>query len=61
MSNSGIDRISDLAIESPKIYKARKFTCKSLRGTGIQSGIRIIYAYYEEEDMIEFAEIYYKY
>jgi len=26
----------------------------------VQSGIRIIYAYHEEEDMIEFIEIYYK-
>jgi len=35
------------------------FSCKSLKGKGVRSGIRIIYAYYEEEDIIEFIEIYY--
>lgn len=58
--NSGIVRMSDLGIDNPKIYKAKKFTCKSLKGEGARSGIRIIYAYYEEEDIIEFIEIYYK-
>jgi len=58
--NSGIVRMSDLGIDNPKIYKAKKFTCKALKGKGVVSGIRIIYAYYEEEDIIEFIEIYYK-
>ena len=60
ISNSGIVRISDLSIESPKIYKVRKFACRSLKGSGVKSGIRIIYAYYEEEDIIEFIEIFFK-
>ena len=60
IDNSGVFRISNLTIENPKIYKVKKFTCKSLRGTGVKSGIRIIYAYYEEEDIIEFIEIFYK-
>lgn len=58
--NSGIVRISDLDIDNPKIYKAKKFACKALKGEGVASGIRIIYAYHEEEDIIEFIEIYYK-
>ena len=58
--NKGIVKISDLGIDSPTIYKAKKFACRSLRGTGSRSGIRIIYAYFEEEDKIEFIEIYYK-
>jgi len=53
-------RISDLGIKHPKIYKARKFACKALRGKGAASGIRIIYAYYEQDDIIKFIEIYYK-
>jgi len=53
-------QISELGIHSPKIYKAKKFACKALKGKGVQSGIRIIYAYHEEEDRIEFIEIYYK-
>jgi hypothetical protein len=49
-----------LLIESPKIYKAKKFACRSLKGKGVQSGIRVIYAYFEEKDKIELIEIYYK-
>lgn len=60
IDNRGVLRISDLGIEEPSIYKARKFTCKSLKGKGAASGIRVIYAYYEEEDIIELIEIYYK-
>jgi mRNA-degrading endonuclease YafQ of YafQ-DinJ toxin-antitoxin module len=60
IDNLGVFRIPNLAIDNPKIYKARKFTCKSIKGTGVKSGIRIIYAYYEEEDIIEFIEIFYK-
>jgi hypothetical protein len=60
VDNSGVVRISNLAIDNPKIYKVRKFACRALKGSGIQSGIRIIYAYYEAEDIIEFIEIYYK-
>lgn len=60
IDNRGVVRISDLGIEHPRVYKARKFPCKALKGKGAASGIRIIYAYYEEEDVIEFIEIYYK-
>jgi len=60
VDNSGVVRISNLAIDEPKIYKARKFACRSLKGTGGRSRIRIIYAYYEEEDIIEFIEIFFK-
>ena len=37
ISNSGIVRISDLSIESPKVYKVRKFACRSLKVTGGKS------------------------
>jgi len=60
IDNKGVVRISDLGIEYPKIYKARKFACKALKGKGAASGIRVIYAYYEQADVIEFIEIYYK-
>ena len=60
IDNKGVVQISNLGIDYPQIYKARKFACKSLKGTGSRSGIRIIYAYYEKEDVIEFIEIYYK-
>jgi len=60
IDSNAIFPISDLGIRSPKIYKAKKFACKSLKGKGAQSGIRVIYAYHEEEDRVEFFEIYYK-
>jgi len=60
VDNKGCVRISGLGISYPEIYKARKFACRSLKGKGAASGIRIIYAYYSKEDAIEFIEIYYK-
>ena len=60
IEKKNIVRISNLNIDSPKIYKARRFACKSLKGKGARSGMRIIYAYYEEDDIIEFIEIYHK-
>lgn len=60
VDNKGVVHISGLGIESPKIYKAKKFACKALKGRGGMSGIRIIYAYYETNDVIEFIEIYFK-
>lgn len=58
--NKGILQVPGLDIKSPKIFKVKKFTCQSLKGKGVQSGIRLIYAYFEEEDKIELIEIYYK-
>ena len=56
----GIFKLTGLKIDYPKIYKATKFACKSLKGKGSKSGIRVIYAYYEDMDKIELIEIYYK-
>ena len=58
--NDGIKQIKGLKQEYPEIFKAKKFACKSLKGKGAKSGIRIIYAYFEQEDTIEFIEIYFK-
>jgi hypothetical protein len=60
IDNKGVVHISGLGIKIPKIYKAKKFACKALKGRGGMSGIRIIYAYYEKEDVVEFIEIYFK-
>jgi hypothetical protein len=58
----GLYRIAGLGIAEPKIYKAKRFSCRSLRG-GSNSGIRVIYAYTEKEndrDKLILIEIYYK-
>jgi len=60
IDNGGIFQISDLHFQNPKIFKAKKFACRSLKGKGVQSGIRVIYAYFEVEDKIVLIEIYYK-
>jgi hypothetical protein len=60
IDSKGIFPISDLGITYLKIYKAKKFACRALKGKGVQSGIRVIYAHNEEEDKIEFVEIYFK-
>ena len=58
--NQGIKQISNLGIAEPKIYKVRKFASKSLKGKGVQSGIRVVYSYFEDKNKIELIEIYYK-
>jgi hypothetical protein len=60
IDNKGVFQVPNLKIKGPKIYKAKKFACRSLKGKGVQSGIRVIYAHFEEKDKIELIEIYYK-
>jgi hypothetical protein len=60
IDNKGIEQVPGLGFQSPRIYKGRKFACRALKGKGAQSGIRVIYAYFEEIDGIELIEIYYK-
>jgi len=60
IDNKGIFQVPVLKIEIPKIYKAKKVACRSLKGRGVRSGIMVIYAYFEEQDKIELIEIYYK-
>lgn len=60
IDNGGIFQIPGLQIASPKVYKAKKFASRSLKGKGAHSGIRVIYAYFEEKDRVELIEIYYK-
>lgn len=60
VDNHGVFPINNLGIESPQIYKAKKFACKALKGKGAKSGLRIIYAYTPESDEVYFIEIYSK-
>lgn len=59
IDNQSVFRVPGLKIET-QIYKGKKFACKSLPGKGVMSGIRVIYAYFEEENKVVFVEIYYK-
>jgi hypothetical protein len=60
VDNHGIVPLEGIKIQNPKIFKVLKFACKSLKGKGVHSGIRLTYAYFSMEDRIEFIEIYYK-
>lgn len=52
-------RISDLGIESC-VIKIKKIACRSLKGRGVNSGLRLIYAYFPEHQKIVFIELYHK-
>jgi hypothetical protein len=49
-----------LGFDFPPVFKAKKFACRSLKGRGVMSGIRVIYAYYSESDKVELIQIYFK-
>jgi len=52
--------IPNFCTEELKICKLKKFACKALKGCGVKSGIRIVYAFYPETKLVEFIEIYFK-
>lgn len=52
-------RIDGLGIETC-VIKVKKIACKSLKGRGVNSGLRLIYAYFEIEQRIVFVELYHK-
>jgi mRNA-degrading endonuclease RelE of RelBE toxin-antitoxin system len=58
--NKGMVQIPGLPFSEPKMFKAKKFACRSLKGRGANTGLRLIYAYYEEKDKLELVEIYFK-
>lgn len=60
MDNHSIFLIPGFNDVNIKIYKIKKFACKSLKGKGARSGIRIIYAFYPTKSEVEFLGIYYK-
>ena len=51
--------ISNLGIETC-VIKVKKIACKALKGKGVNSGLRLIYALFEVERRIVFIEIYHK-
>ena len=52
-------RIEGLGIET-SVIKVKKIACKSLKGRGVNTGLRIIYAHFEEDERIVFVELYHK-
>jgi len=60
IDNRGAFQITSLPFLEPKIFKVKKFACRALKGRGANSGLRLIYAYFEEADRVELLEIYFK-
>ncbi len=52
-------RISGLGIDTC-VIKVKKIACKSLKGKGVNSGLRLIYVHFEQEEKIIFVELYHK-
>lgn len=52
-------RIDNLGLE-PRIIKVKKMACKALKGRGVNSGLRLIYAHFPDEQKITFIELYHK-
>ncbi len=52
-------RISDLQT-STCVIKVKKIACRALKGNGVNSGLRLIYAYFIKEERIVMIELYHK-
>lgn len=52
-------RIDNLGLETC-VIKVKKIACKALKGRGVNSGLRLIYAHFPDENKITFIELYYK-
>ncbi len=51
--------ISNLKLESC-IIKVKKIACRALKGRGVNSGLRLVYAFFPDEQKIVFIELYHK-
>ena len=60
IDNESVELVPKLDRKIIQIYKIRKFACKALKGKGVRSGIRVIYAFYPQKFEVEFLEIYFK-
>jgi mRNA-degrading endonuclease RelE of RelBE toxin-antitoxin system len=52
-------RIDGLGIDTC-VIKVKKIACRSLKGRGVNSGFRLIYALFKAENRIVFIELYHK-
>lgn len=52
-------RIDNLGLETC-VIKVKKIACKALKGRGVNSGLRLIYAHFQVEEKIVLIEVYHK-
>ena len=60
IDNQSVFPIQGFCTEKIQICKIKKFACKTLKGRGSKSGIRVIYAFYCQSCKVDFIEIYFK-
>jgi mRNA-degrading endonuclease RelE of RelBE toxin-antitoxin system len=60
INNHATFPIAGLCTANIDVCKIKKFACKSLKGRGSRSGIRIIYAYHQDISEVIFLEMYFK-
>ncbi len=60
IDTNAVFELSHMCSNDVRICKLKKFACRSLKGRGVRSGIRIIYAFYPLTYHIVFIQIYIK-
>jgi len=60
IDNGGTFELKGYKNPNYTIYKIKKIACKSLKGKGMKSGLRLIYAFNQNSFQISLLEIYYK-
>lgn len=53
-------KIENLGIETC-VIKVKKIACKAIKGRGLNSGLRLVYANFPDDQRIVFIELYHKY
>jgi len=60
INNLSTFEIPGYSTEEVSFWKIKKFACKSLKGRGNKSGMRVIYSWHEDSRRLMFIEIYFK-
>ena len=60
IDNSAVFLMPDFCSENFQVCKIKKFACRSLKGRGVRSGIRVIYFFDIKKLEVVFLEMYFK-
>ena len=60
INNQAVFPIPDFCSETFQVCKIKKFACRSLKGRGVKSGIRITYFFDVQKLEVVFIEMYFK-
>lgn len=60
IDNLGTFEIPGFSSAESSFWKIKKFACRSLKGRGVKSGIRIIYNWRPDSSKVTLIEIYFK-